>query len=65
MSTDEDRCTKYRGARGAMVCGNHVNQSPWPEGLSDRRGVNWEALYPKFVKMIAAGEEIPNFYPAG
>ncbi len=26
---------------------------------------NWEALYPKFVKMIAAGEAIPNFYRGG
>jgi simple sugar transport system substrate-binding protein len=26
---------------------------------------NWEALYPKFVKMIAAGESIPNFYRGG
>ncbi len=40
--------------RGAMVCGYHVNQSP----LAPK-------LYPKFVKMIAAGEAIPNFYRGG
>ena len=26
---------------------------------------NWEALYPRFVKMFIAGETIPNFYRGG
>jgi basic membrane protein A and related proteins len=52
--------------RGAMVCGYHVNQSPLaPKAYLTGAEWNWEALYPKFVKMIAAGEEIPNFYRGG
>src|SRR5260370_13595635 len=56
-----------RGARrGAMVCGYHVNQSPLaPKAYLTGAEWNWEALYPKFVKMIAAGEAIPNFYRGG
>ena len=43
--------------RGAMVCGYHVNQSPLaPKAYLTGAEWNWEALYPKFVKMIAAGE---------
>ena len=52
--------------RGAMVCGYHVNQSPLaPKAYLTGAEWNWEALYPKFVKMIAAGEAIPNFYRGG
>jgi basic membrane protein A and related proteins len=52
--------------RGAMVCGYHVNQSPLaPKAYLTGAEWNWEALYPKFVKMIAAGQEIPNFYRGG
>ncbi len=52
--------------RGAMVCGYHVNQSPLaPKAYLTGAEWNWEALYPKFVKMIASGEEIPNFYRGG
>ncbi|WP_377829691.1 BMP family ABC transporter substrate-binding protein [Bradyrhizobium lupini] len=52
--------------RGAMVCGYHVNQSPLaPKAYLTGAEWNWEALYPKFVKMIAAGESIPNFYRGG
>src|ERR1700727_2664956 len=52
--------------RGAMVCGYHVNQSPLaPKSYLTGAEWNWEALYPKFVKMIAAGQEIPNFYRGG
>ena len=52
--------------RGAMVCGYHVNQSPLaPKAYLTGAEWNWEALYPKFVKMIAAGETIPNFYRGG
>jgi simple sugar transport system substrate-binding protein len=52
--------------RGAMVCGYHVNQSPLaPKSYLTGAEWNWEALYPKFVKMIAAGEAIPNFYRGG
>lgn len=52
--------------RGAMVCGYHVNQSPLaPKAYLTGAEWNWEALYPKFVKMIAAGESIANFYRGG
>ena len=52
--------------RGAMVCGYHVNQSPLaPKAYLTGAEWNWEALYPKFVKMIQAGEAIPNFYRGG
>ena len=52
--------------RGAMVCGYHVNQSPLaPKAYLTGAEWNWEALYPKFIKMIAAGEPIPNFYRGG
>jgi basic membrane protein A len=52
--------------RGAMVCGYHVNQSPLaPKAYLTGAEWNWEALYPKFVKMIIAGETIPNFYRGG
>jgi basic membrane protein A and related proteins len=52
--------------RGAMVCGYHVNQSPLaPKAYLTGAEWNWEALYPKFVKMIASGESIPNFYRGG
>jgi simple sugar transport system substrate-binding protein len=52
--------------RGAFVCGYHVNQSPLaPKAYLTGAEWNWEALYPKFVAMIAAGEAIPNFYRGG
>src|SRR5450631_939562 len=52
--------------RGAMVTGYHANQSALaPKGYLTGAEWNWEALYPKFVKMIAAGEAIPNFYRGG
>jgi basic membrane protein A len=52
--------------RGAMVCGYHVNQSPLaPKAYLTGAEWNWEALYPKFVKMMMAGETIPNFYRGG
>jgi basic membrane protein A and related proteins len=52
--------------RGAFVCGYHVNQSPLaPKAYLTGAEWNWEALYPKFVKMIATGEGIPNFYRGG
>jgi basic membrane protein A and related proteins len=52
--------------RGAFVCGYHVNQSPLaPKAYLTGAEWNWEALYPKFVKMIANGEGIPNFYRGG
>jgi basic membrane protein A len=52
--------------RGAMVCVYHVNQSQLaPKAYLTGAEWNWEALYPKFVKMIAAGESIPNFYRGG
>jgi basic membrane protein A len=52
--------------RGAMVCGYHVNLSPLaPEAYLTGAEWNWEALYPKFLKMIASGEGIPNFYRGG
>jgi basic membrane protein A len=52
--------------RGAMVCGYHVNQSALaPKAYLTGAEWNWEALYPKFVKMLQAGEQIPNFYRGG
>jgi basic membrane protein A len=52
--------------RGAMVCGYHVNQSPLaPKAYLTGAEWNWEALYPKFAKMVMAGETIPNFYRGG
>ena len=52
--------------RGAMVCGYHVDQSPLaPKAYLTGAEWNWEALYPKFIKMMAAGETIPNFYRGG
>src|SRR5205085_7273827 len=52
--------------RGAMVCGYHVNQAPRaPNAYLTGAEWNWEALYPRFVKMFAAGETIPNFYRGG
>src|SRR5919204_674950 len=52
--------------RGAFVCGYHVNQSPLaPKAYLTGAEWNWEALYPKFVKIIASGESIPNFYRGG
>src|ERR1700720_1108716 len=52
--------------RGAMVCGYHVNQATLaPKSYLTGAEWNWESLYPKFVKMIASGESIPNFYRGG
>ncbi|MBO4223747.1 BMP family ABC transporter substrate-binding protein [Bradyrhizobium neotropicale] len=52
--------------RGAFVCGYHVNQSPLaPKAYLTGAEWNWEALYPKFLKMITSGESIPNFYRGG
>src|SRR3974390_1560795 len=52
--------------RGAMVCGYNGNRAPLAQkAYLTGAEWNWEALYPKFVKMIAAGESIPNFYRGG
>jgi basic membrane protein A and related proteins len=52
--------------RGAMVCGYHCDQSALaPKAYLTGAEWNWEVLYPKFVKMIQAGEKIPNFYRGG
>src|SRR6195256_6573872 len=52
--------------RGAMVFCYTLNQSPLaPKSYLTGAEWNWEALYPKCVKMIAAGEAIPNFYRGG
>ncbi len=52
--------------RGAMVCGYHVNQSPLaPQAYLTGAEWNWKRFIPKFVKMIASGEGIPNFYRGG
>jgi basic membrane protein A and related proteins len=52
--------------RGAMVCGYHVNQATLaPNAYLTGAEWNWEVLYPRFVKMYAAGETIPNFYRGG
>ena len=47
--------------RGAMVCGYHANQSPLaPKAYLTGAEWNWEALYPKFVKMIAGRRSDPE-----
>ena len=52
--------------RGAMVCGYHVNQATLaPKAYLTGAEWNWEALYPRFVKVFNAGETIPNFYRGG
>ena len=52
--------------RGRWVCGYHANQGKLaPQAYLTGAEWNWEALYPKFVKMIASGQEIPNFYRGG
>jgi simple sugar transport system substrate-binding protein len=52
--------------RGAMVCGYHVNQATLARNayLTGAEW-NWEALYPRFVRMFAAGQTIPNFFRGG
>jgi len=52
--------------RGAMVSGYHVNASALArDAYLTGAEWNWEAVYPKFVKMFTAGEAIPNFYRGG
>ena len=52
--------------RGAMVCGYHVNQATLaPKSYLTGAEWNWEELYPKFLKMMVAGQPIPNFYRGG
>ena len=52
--------------RGAMVSGYHVSQATLaPKAYLTGAEWNWEAVYPKFVKMFADGETIPNFYRGG
>jgi basic membrane protein A len=52
--------------RSAMVCGYHVNQATLaPAAYLTGAEWNWEVLYPRFAKMFAAGESIPNFYRGG
>jgi simple sugar transport system substrate-binding protein len=52
--------------RGAMVSGYHVSAAPLvPKAYITGAEWNWEALYPKFVKMFTSGETIPNFYRGG
>jgi simple sugar transport system substrate-binding protein len=52
--------------RGALVCGYHVNQATLaPKAYLTGAEWDWEALYPRFVKMFTAGESISNFYRGG
>jgi basic membrane protein A and related proteins len=52
--------------RGVMVCGYHVNQASLAHDLYLTGAEwNWEALYPRFVKMFTSGQAIPNFYRGG
>jgi basic membrane protein A and related proteins len=52
--------------RGIMVGGYHANQSKLaPKGYLTGAEWNWEALYPKLVKMHMAGETIPNLVRGG
>jgi simple sugar transport system substrate-binding protein len=49
-----------------MVSGYHVSAAPLvPKAYLTGAEWNWEAIYPKFLKMTAAGEAIPNFYRGG
>jgi len=49
-----------------MVSGYHVNASALArDAYLTGAEWNWEAVYPKFVKMFTAGEAIPNFYRGG
>ena len=52
--------------RGAMVSGYHVSAASLvPKAYLTGAEWNWEAVYPKFVKMFTSGEAIPNFYRGG
>src|ERR1700678_4555244 len=52
--------------RGAMVGGYHVNQAVLaPQAYLTGAEWNWEVLYPRFAKMMASAEGIPNFYRGG
>jgi basic membrane protein A len=52
--------------RGVMVSGYHVSAASLvPRAYLTGAEWNWEALYPKFAKMFADGETIPNFYRGG
>jgi basic membrane protein A and related proteins len=52
--------------RGVMVSGYHFNQATLaPKAYLTGAEWNWEALYPRFVKMFMAGQTIPNFYRGG
>jgi simple sugar transport system substrate-binding protein len=52
--------------RGAMVCGYHANQSKLaPKGYLTGAEWNWEALYPRFIKMAQEGQTIPNLVRGG
>jgi basic membrane protein A len=52
--------------RGAMVSGYHVNQASLaPKAYLSGAEWNWEALYPRFVKMFTSDKTIPNFYRGG
>jgi basic membrane protein A len=52
--------------RGSMVSSYHVNAAPLVKDAHLTGAEwNWEVLYPRFVKMFAAGESIPNFYRGG
>ena len=60
--------TWWRTPRAAAPwsCGYHVDQSPLaPKAYLTGAEWNWEALYPKFLKMMTAGQGIPNFYRGG
>jgi basic membrane protein A len=60
------RVVETAARRGAMVCGYHVNQATLaPAAYLTGAEWNWEVLYPRFAKMYAAGETIPNFYRGG
>jgi basic membrane protein A len=52
--------------RGAMISSYHVNAATLaPQAHLTGAEWNWEAVYPRFAKMAAAGEAIPNFYRGG
>jgi basic membrane protein A len=52
--------------RGAMISSYHISAAPLaPQAHLTGAEWNWEVLYPRFVRMFASGESIPNFYRGG
>ena len=61
----EDRGGERRAARRHGVRLSRQPATLAPKAYLTGAEWNWEVLYPRFVKMFAAGETIPNFYRGG